>query len=122
MLSETENRLEKRRCYRLMSRIYALLNSGEWSLRYARLGDDHVLRDRFGLASNIVGFCDVTEQVMYIDHRKDVLATIIHECLHVLFEDKPEHEILELEDMIMRHLSARQATALHLIATEAFVR
>ena len=117
-----EFRGESRQVYRLMSRIYALLNSGEWSVRYARLGENCRLRDKFGLASNIVGFCDQDEQVLYIDPASDVLATLVHESLHAIFQDKTEDEILELEKMVMRHLTPTQARRLHIIATEALVR
>ena len=34
--------------------------------------------------------------------------TIIHECLHFLFPEKKENQILKLEDYYVRHLTYRQ--------------
>jgi hypothetical protein len=113
---------ERRLVYRLLSRIYALLNSNEWTIRYARLSDDHRLWDKFGITANTVGYCDAAEQVLYIDLRQDVLATIVHECLHAIFPDKEEQEIIDLEDLVMRHMSPVQAKRLHIIAGCALAR
>jgi hypothetical protein len=113
---------DRRLVYRLLSRVYALLNSGDWAVRYARISDDRRLQDKFGFSANTVGYCDNEEQVLYVDLRKDVLATIVHECLHAIFPDKEEQEIIDLEGLVMRHMSPVQARRLHIIAGCALAR
>ncbi len=110
---------DRRRAYRLLSRIYALLNSNEWTIRFARLGENHRLRDKFGHGANTVGLCDDDEQVLYVDHRRDILATIVHECLHALLPNKKENEVRDLEELIMNGMSPTQAKRLYLIAAQA---
>ncbi len=109
---------DRRRAYRLLSGIYALLNSNEWTIRFARLGENHRLRDKFGLSSNTVGLCDEEDQVLYVDHREDVMATIVHECLHALHPDKDEDEIKDLEELVMECMSPTQARRLFLVAAQ----
>jgi len=111
---------DRRRARRLIAGVYGLLNSGEWQLRYAWIGEDHRLRDRLpGITANTVGYCDPAEQVLYVDYHHDVLATIVHECLHALYPDKNETEVRELECLVMRCMSPCQARRLHRIAAEA---
>ncbi|MFA6603989.1 MAG: hypothetical protein WCT10_04095 [Patescibacteria group bacterium] len=112
---------ERRQVYRLMHQIYTLLNSGEWSVCYARIGENYRMQEMFGLNPDSVGFCEPIDQIMYIDPCCDVLATLIHECLHAIFPDKTEDDIIKLEEMIMRHLTPTQARRLHMISAEALI-
>ncbi len=111
---------ERRLQHRLMHRIYRLCAEGEWRLRYARLQGNAKLCRGHGLDAGIVGFVDVEPQIIWVDHREDVLATFVHECLHVLAGDRfagrhkaEEREVRRLERLIMRHMSACQARRLH---------
>lgn len=105
--------------YRLMHRIYAVLNSGEWRLRYRRIRNDERFCRGHGIAGDTVGLVDDENDVIYVDHRFDVLATIVHECLHVIFPDAAEPTIRGLERAIMRRMSPLQAKRLHLVAGAA---
>jgi hypothetical protein len=103
-----------------MHRIYRLCAAGEWRLRYARIQGNKRLCRGHGLGSNIVGFVDVEPQIIWVDLRHDVIATFVHECLHVLIGDRyvrrpkaEEREVRRLEKLMMRHLSACQARRLH---------
>ena len=114
---------ELKRVHRLMSRIYGLLLDSAWRLRYADLTNDRRLRERLGLEdTDCVGFCDDEEQILYVDHHEDVIATIVHECLHAVLPEAEEEEIMALEELVMRHMSPTQARRLHLIAGEALAR
>lgn len=116
---------ERRRHYRLMRRIYALLDSGEWRVRYRRIAGEPRTCARLGVGLGTVGTVDDEEYIIYVDFRDEVLATLVHECLHVLLEgrythrqhDEEEAEVRRLEALVMRHMTATQARRLHLAMT-----
>src|SRR5688572_7921838 len=122
---------ERQTHYRLMRRIYKLCAQGEWRLRYARIRKNGRLCRGHGLSTNTVGFVDVEPQIIWVDHREDMLMTFVHECLHILMGDRylnrheaEEREVQRLEKLMKRNISARQAKRLHmhmanmLVATE----
>ncbi len=106
-------RLTHRYHYRLMSRIYKILNSGDWNIRYARISGNRELALRFGVGMNVVGCVDEESESIILDPRKDVLATLLHECLHIIYPDKRESEVARLERFMLTHLSSVQARRLH---------
>lgn len=112
---------ERRLHYRLMHRMYKLCAQGEWRLRYARILRNGKLCRGHGLGANTVGFVDVENQVIWVDHREDLLMTFVHECLHILMGDRylnrpktEEREVQRLEKLMKRNISARQAKRLHM--------
>jgi hypothetical protein len=117
---ERDGTADRRQHYRLMHRIYRLCASREWRLRYARIQGNKKLCSCHGLGSNIVGFVDEETHTIWVDHRNDVIATFVHECLHVLIgdayagrEQQEEREVQRLEKLMMSHMTACQARRLH---------
>ncbi len=47
-----------------------------------------------------------------LDHRGEFFATIVHECLHYLYPNAEEENVLALEKKIMRELTERQIKAI----------
>lgn len=107
--------------YRLISRIYKILNSGEWDIRYARISGNRKLALRFGVGINVVGLVDEESDSIILDPRKDVLATLLHECLHIIYPEKRESEIAQLERFMLSHLSPVQARRLHQISAYCLI-
>lgn len=109
--------------YRLMRRIYALCASGEWRVRYARIDGNRRLAKKHGISTTTVGFVDGEPQIIWIDYRRDLLSTFVHECLHVIVGDRfasgkrEERHVLSLEKRTMRMLSPCQARRLHMHLT-----
>lgn len=98
-----------RRLYRIVSEIYRMFNHGGWRVRYARITGNRALCQEHGVSLTCVGFCDPDNRLLWVDYRKDILATIVHECLHVIYPDMPECRICDLEKMIMDNISPVQA-------------
>jgi hypothetical protein len=98
-----------RRLYRIVSRIYRLFNEDGWRVRYARITWNRPLCEEHGVDLDSVGFCDYENDEIWVDYRADVLATIVHECLHAIYPDMPEYEVRQLEKMVMDNLSPVQA-------------
>jgi len=111
--------LDRRVLRRYVSRIYRLLNAGEWTVRYATINDNADLCDRHGIARNTVGFVDEETMTIYVDHRFDVIATLVHECIHVFHPDWDEERVKGLERSIIAGISATQARRLHLLMSNA---
>lgn len=107
---------ERRRFYRLMSRIYAVLDSGEWSIAYARILGDVDFCLRIGIGTQNVGTVDDETETIFIDFREDVIATIVHEVIHVIYPDAPEERVKELECFVMENMSPLQAKRIHIRA------
>lgn len=111
---------ERRQVYRLMHRIYALLGSGEWRVVYVKILDNPKACKKLGLSTNTVGTVDTNDGIIFVDYRFDVLATVVHECIHVIIEDRfpgdekaDEKETQRLEALMMTHMSRSQAMRLH---------
>jgi hypothetical protein len=108
-----------------MHRIYGILNSGEWRIVYVRMWDNPAVCRKLGLESNKVGTVDFAEGVIFVDYRQDVLATVVHECIHIILEDRyapgeedaNEGETQRLEKLVMDNMSRCQAMRLHAIVT-----
>lgn len=111
---------DRRRTYKIMSRIYALLSTMEWRIIYVKMLGNPKLCARLNLDPNTVGTVDPAEQLIFVDFRQDVLATVVHECIHVFLEDRfpgdhdaEEKETQRLEKMVMANMSRCQAMRLH---------
>lgn len=103
---------ERRRLYRLVSKMYALLNSGDWAVRLERIDGEEDTCLRLDVPLDTEGVCDFDRQKIYADYRYNVLTTLVHECLHALYPDHSEDEIMCLEKFVMDNISRTQARRL----------
>lgn len=53
----------------------------------------------------ICGWCIYDEDVIIIDHRKDMLKTAYHECIHYLYPDWSETQVLYAESRVINSAS-----------------
>jgi hypothetical protein len=49
----------------------------------------------------IYGWCLYDEDVLLIDHRKDLLRTAYHECIHYLYPEWSETQVLYAESRVI---------------------
>lgn len=113
-MTRCEDRLrERRRAHRLMRRIIRFLREEyEWDVRFLRLDDRRTLK-RFGFRRPVVGVTDFERLEICLDPSfDDTFAVLIHECLHALFPEESEENVLILEDLLRRHLTPHYAREL----------
>jgi hypothetical protein len=80
--------------YKITHRLYGFLRNHSHTVAFKKL------RGACGLYYG--------EGKIELDYRKDVLATLVHECLHHWHEDWCETKVLIEERRIMNALSPRQ--------------
>ena len=51
------------------------------------------------------GWCKWDEDVLEIDHRKDLLRTAYHECVHYLYPDWSETQVIYTESRLINQCS-----------------
>lgn len=56
------------------------------------------------------GMCDYENDVLEIDHRRDILRTAYHECVHYLYPDWSETQVLYAESRLINSLSILDIT------------
>ncbi|HTM67708.1 MAG TPA: hypothetical protein VL426_00255 [Candidatus Binatia bacterium] len=138
MAKNDRRRRERRLHYRLMHRIYKLCGQYEWRLVYIDMFGNPRVSKRLGLTDRTgrpvtacVGMVDEETRTIFVDYREDVIATFVHECLHILIGDSfvgdgdgkaEEAEVQRLEKMMMRHMSPSQARRLHVHMTNMLGR
>ena len=116
-----DTREELRRGMRkYMRKIYAVLRSRNYAVRYARIRGEPDAHARFGVSPDSVGCIDEDRSIIWIDYRADVIATIVHECLHIAEPDMPEEEVRLLENQVMDRLTPTQARTLHILMMDCF--
>jgi hypothetical protein len=49
------------------------------------------------------GICDYEKDVLEIDHRKDMLRTAYHECVHYLFPEWSETQVIYTESRLINN-------------------
>jgi len=103
---------KRRRAHRLTRKVIEFLRDNEdgWEIRlYPISGNVRLCRGLGFGTSNIAGCVLWDRNLIIADPRTDVLSTIVHECLHVLYPDAPELVILGMEKECVRHLTRNQA-------------
>jgi len=100
---------DRRRLYHIVSRIYWMFNYDGWRVRYERIYHNRGLCKREKVPLDRVGIFDLDAKLIRVDYRYDILDTIVHECLHVIYPDLPECEIVVLTTWVMDNLSRTQA-------------
>lgn len=107
---------ERRRAAYYIGRIFRFLRTCRgWTFRYGELHRGSPLNRAMGISPKhaLAGNTKPGMRLMVVDHRFDVIPTFVHECLHAAFGEKTEREVLRLERLVMRHLTAVQAARLH---------
>ncbi|RJQ30527.1 hypothetical protein C4572_04135 [Candidatus Parcubacteria bacterium] len=87
-------RLSDKKCKKLMRRLYFLLKTKKIHVCFKRIGQNNGETDY---------------KIIYLDPREDILATAIHELLHIELRQNTEKEIKKLEEGIMNTISHWQA-------------
>lgn len=54
------------------------------------------------------GWCKEEEDILEIDHRKDMLRTAYHECIHYLYPDWSETQVLYAESKVVNNSTLKQ--------------
>ncbi len=127
MANNDRRERNRRLCNRLLRKIFAFLESGDYRINYAKLFMNknacRVLSPEIN-EIRAIGWTVFQAKMILIDYRYDVLATLVHECLHATLHEsfgsdkkREEKEVTRLERLIMRHMTARDAVRLHKLAT-----
>jgi len=101
---------ERRRAHGLLRRVQRFLKEEwVWDIRFADLTDKRLLK-RFGFGRPVVGALISDEYAIYIDPSfRDFFGVLVHECLHAVFPEASESQVLRFERLVRKHLTPRQA-------------
>ena len=91
--------MSKDSSYQVVSRLKKFLRSGKVKVKFQKLKGI-----RTGEYEE--GYSGIT---LYIDPRKEILPTLIHEVLHCWYQNWGEKEVYQEEKRILRILSCTQA-------------
>jgi hypothetical protein len=111
----------RREAYALYERIFDILCGGEYEIILIKMLKEPAICERYDVSPALVGMIDPAEKTIYVDFRQDVVATIVHECLHALFPEKEEKQVHDLEELVMDYLTSKQATRLFIAASNNLV-
>ena len=101
---------ERRRAHRLARRIiHFLSNDLDYVIRLERLTPKRLHELGHNPRVVLAGCVDEPNWTIHVDFRFDVILTVAHEVLHILYEDAPEEAILKMEECLKEHLTNQQA-------------
>jgi hypothetical protein len=104
----------------LMHRIYRVLRTDDFVLRFDRMVGNPETHARHGVDMNSAGTVDDPHEDMgtiTVDHRYDIIASVVHECLHVIYPEATEEQIQALERFVIRDMHPAQAKRLLILMT-----
>lgn len=64
------------------------------------------------------GWCKWDEDILEVDHRKDLLRTAYHECIHYLYPDWSETQVIYAESRLINQCSVLENIKFLKILTE----
>ena len=104
---------ERRRAHRLARRVIRFLRDEyEWDILFKRLDDPRVLK-RLGFKRPVVGVTVWDRHEILLDPSfEDFFAVLIHECLHAIYPELEEEDVLALEGLVRRYLTPHYAREL----------
>ena len=102
--------MKRKQHNRLISKIYKILKSGNWIIKFKK-------------SKHNFGQVDEKNHIIWVDPNVDILADIVHECIHIIDRNdkKKEGEISRIEISLMKNLAPIQAKRL-LILSALIVR
>lgn len=119
-----EERLRRRRLAHRQARkiIRFLREEFQWDVRFMPIQTDRRAWRSIGFTGPVVGATLWDRNLMVIDPTfRDMLAVLIHECLHAVYPDASEARVRHLETIVREHLTPRQARALVLLLARRLV-
>lgn len=119
-----KERLRRRRqAHRLARRLIRFLQEEiQWDIRFMPIKSDPRAWRSIGFTGPIVGATLWDRNLIVIDPcYKDVLAVLIHECLHAVFPDASESRVQYLESLVRGHLTPKQARAFVFVLSRRLV-
>lgn len=63
------------------------------------------------IRGDVHGYCDWEDGIV-LDYRKELIATLIHECVHYLEPDWSERNVIDAEKTILRYVPVEEITDL----------
>ncbi|MFH1047458.1 MAG: hypothetical protein V1738_04100 [Patescibacteria group bacterium] len=104
---------DRRKLDRLMRKIYALFRSDDqWTVELHIINGDEEYTNKANVSFNTIGITDYEHCRIILDYRDDLLSTFIHECLHAIYQDHSESDILDLEEFMINRISPLRAKRL----------
>ena len=103
----------------ILHRIYKLFRSETIRFKF----DSKLKKDRYGQVLYEQELDGWLIRVNPLDQPKEgIISTMLHECLHILYEHKQEPEILKLEKMIYKCISDQQRENFLILVSRRFKR
>ncbi len=82
----------------IWKKILKILNSGEWQIIFDNNPNFK------GRISPDIGMGNI----IFLNPQKDILPTLIHECLHIIFPKKKEEKIEKLGIVLSKEISPKR--------------
>lgn len=95
-ISRRQYKKRKSETYHILKLLYYFLKHNPDNVSFERLGN------------RIMGYYDFETQEITIDHRKEIIPTLIHEFIHHMHPTWSETKVLNKEREIVSTLSIRQ--------------
>jgi DMSO/TMAO reductase YedYZ heme-binding membrane subunit len=105
---------QKRKAQRLITRVLGFYaRNTSWKVSYNKLSVRDSKLCRILGEKTLLGYIHYVWKIILIDYRSDVISTASHEALHALYPQNSEQKTLQLERLMMRHMTPEEATRLH---------
>ncbi|MHA1329790.1 MAG: hypothetical protein ACTSR2_01815 [Candidatus Hodarchaeales archaeon] len=76
--------------------------------RILRLWRENQWQVRFFYADSLSGYIDWLEETIWLDPRKDLMVTFLHECLHIIYPKDSEDMVEGKTKLIVYQITPRQ--------------
>ena len=103
----------------ILHRIYKLFRERKVVFKF----DSKLRNDRYGQVIYNMNIGGWMIKVNPLNQPKEgIISTMLHECLHILYPDKEEPEIIKLEKLVYKYISDRQRENFLILVTRRFNR